>query len=236
MFEKSCVQEVLLIWALGYTPSELDDTRNLTYDDQLRCFFSLCQQHTELNRLFTLYQYTYLALQRYNQNFFDQTHAPSPSDLGAMSNDSLLRRILIDRVVEAPRSEGLGGALGTSCFSAIPTSGLSAGLSTSSGLCAITSAPPFSAASSSISGLSALVASIPVPSTSRSRKRKQHKCSYCIYTTDSKSNLQDHMNTHGNKKPHKCLDCGRGFNAQSNLCRHRKICSNKKKYHKNTDQ
>ena len=195
--------KILVIWALGYTPSELDDTRNLTYNEQLTCFFSLCEQHYGLNLMFTLYrQYTYnyyLALQRlqrYNQNFFDQTHAPSTCRQNAIMGNNAL-----DPSAIPSTSSGLGATPSTS------------------------SAP--GAASSSTAALYTPVASISGSKMSRKRKHANEKpfeCTHegCDKKFSKRHHLNEHINTHGNKKPHKCPHCSRGFNSPSGLFGHKK--------------
>ena len=118
--------KILVIWALGYTPSELDDTRNLTYNEQLTYFFSLCERHYGLNLMFTLYrQYTYhyldlQILQRYKQNFFDQTHAPSTCRQNAIMGNNAL-----DPSAIPSTSSDLGATPSISAPSAFPSSAAS---------------------------------------------------------------------------------------------------------------
>ena len=200
--------KILVIWALGYTPSELDDTRNLTYNEQLTCFFSLCEQHYELNLMFTLYRqytYNYLALQilqRYNQNFFDQTHAPSTCRQNAIMGNNAL-----DPSAIPSTSSGLGATPSISAPSAFPSSAASFNTLIAPG-----------AASSSTAALYTPVAS--VYGSKMSRKRKRHKCSECNYETDFTTSLVRHKRTHTGKKPFKCTQCDYAAAQQNSLNDH----------------
>ena len=245
--------KILVIWALGYTPSELDDTRNLTYNEQLTCFFSLCEQHYGLNLMFTLYRqytYNYLALQilqRYNQNFFDQTHAPSTCRQNAIMGNNALDPSAIPSTssglgatpsISAPSTCRQNAIMGNNALdpSAIPStsSGLGATPSISAPSAFPSSAASFNtliapgAASSSTAALYTPVASI--SGSSKKRKYasgKRHKCPHCDYAASQSGTLNVHLrrthtNVHENEKKYKCVACKKEYKSASALAKHKR--------------
>ena len=247
--------KILVCMVLGHIPSELDDPRNLNYNEQLTSFFSLCKKHYRLNLMFTLYQqytYKYLALERYNQNFFDQTYAPSTCRQNAIMGNNALD------LSAHPSTSGLGATPSISApstcrqianmgnnaldLSAHPsTSGLGATPSISAPSAFPSSAASFNtliapgAASSSTAALYTPVASISGSNMSRKRKYTDGKPFECTYEGCNKKfsrvgHLNDHINTHENKRPYKCRFCNRRFNALNCLNAHINTHENKRPY------
>ena len=213
--------KILVCMVLGHIPSELDDPRNLNYNEQLTSFFSLCKKHYRLNLMFTLYQqytYKYLALERYNQNFFDQTYAPSTCRQNAIMGNNALD------LSAHPSTSGLGATPSISAPSAFPSSAASFNTLIAPG-----------AASSSTAALYTPVASISGSNMSRKRKYTDGKPFECTYEGCNKKfsrvgHLNDHINTHENKRPYKCRFCNRRFNALNCLNAHINTHENKRPY------
>ena len=167
-----------------------------------------------------LLDYPDIVQETYNRLFPNQNKAPGSSGPSAPLNYNLFSAgsstadPITCRQMENMRNSALN-------LGAIPTSGLSAGLSTYSSLGAITSALPFSA-----TALYPTVASISSPNMSRERKytdEKQLKCSICNKRFVRVNGLNDHLRTHKNEREFPCPYEGCDYSAKtaSNLCSHK---------------
>jgi len=62
------------------------------------------------------------------------------------------------------------------------------------------------------------------------RKRTQHECDVCEYSSRYSSNLKVHMRIHTNEKPYECDVCEKRFRHSHGLKSHMRIHTNERPY------
>lgn len=63
----------------------------------------------------------------------------------------------------------------------------------------------------------------------------KHQCSYCPYSTDSRSHLVVHERTHTGQRPYVCHVCRKGFSCQTHLKDHLRIHTNERPFSSHED-
>ena len=62
------------------------------------------------------------------------------------------------------------------------------------------------------------------------REEREHKCSYCDYSTNESFMLKRHSRSHMKEKPYKCPNCDYASARHDNLLRHLRLYAEEKKY------